>query len=53
MSDIYKSAGILIKDRRLLVEKSFGKNFYIAPGGSIEPGETEEKALVRELRGGV
>lgn len=48
--DIYKAAGILIKDRKLLVEKSNNKDFFIAPGGSIEKGETPEEALVRELK---
>jgi len=33
----------------LLVEKSFGKDFYISPGGSIEEGETAKQALIREL----
>jgi 8-oxo-dGTP diphosphatase len=46
---IHKAAGILIRDRKLLVERSKGKEFFIAPGGSIEPGETPEQALVREL----
>ncbi len=49
MSDIYKAAGIIIRDRKLLVERSKDKRFFIAPGGSIEPGETPEQALVREL----
>lgn len=47
--DIYKAAGILIKNRKLLIEKSENKEFFIAPGGSIEEGETPEKALTREL----
>ena len=47
---IHKAAGILIKDRKLLVEKSINKDFFIAPGGSIEEGETPEEALVRELK---
>lgn len=47
--DIHKAGGILIKDRKLLVEKSKGKEFFIAPGGSIETGETSKEALVREL----
>lgn len=47
--DIHKAAGILIKDKKLLVEKSKNKEFFIAPGGSIEPGETAKQALVREL----
>lgn len=46
---IHKAAGILIKDRKLLVEKSINKEFFIAPGGSIEEGETHYQALVREL----
>lgn len=46
---IHKAAGILIEDRKLLVEKSENKEFFIAPGGSIEAGETPEHALVREL----
>jgi 8-oxo-dGTP diphosphatase len=46
---IHKAAGIIIRDRRLLVERSKDKEFFIAPGGSIEPGETPEQALVREL----
>lgn len=49
-NDIYKAAGIIIRDRKLLVEQSFNKNFYIAPGGSIEKHETPKQALVRELR---
>ena len=50
MSDIYKAAGVLIQDRRLLVERSESKKFYISPGGSIEDGETAKGALRRELR---
>ncbi|HSW37615.1 MAG TPA: NUDIX domain-containing protein [Candidatus Saccharimonadales bacterium] len=49
-TDIYKAAGIIIRDRKLLVEKSVGKDFFISPGGSIEPGETPKQALVRELK---
>lgn len=47
--DIHKAGGVLIKDRKFLVERSKGKEFFIAPGGSIEPGETSKQALVREL----
>jgi 8-oxo-dGTP diphosphatase len=47
--DIHKVGGILIRDRKLLVEKSFNKDFYLAPGGKVEVGETPIKALVREL----
>lgn len=48
--DIHKSGGIIIRDRKLLVERSVGKEFFIAPGGSIEEGETSTQALVRELQ---
>lgn len=46
---IQKAAGIIIQERRLLVERSKGKDYFISPGGSIEKGETPEQALVREL----
>lgn len=48
-NDIYKAAGIIIKDRKLLVEKDIDKEFYISPGGKLEADETPEAALVREL----
>ena len=48
--DIYKSSGILIKDRKLLVERSVGKRAFIAPGGRMEPGETPEQSVIRELQ---
>lgn len=47
--NIHKAGGILINDRKFLVEKSFNKDFFIAPGGSIENDETPKQALVREL----
>lgn len=49
VKDIYKSAGIIIKDRKLLVEKDSDKEFFISPGGKLEEGETAAQALVREL----
>ncbi len=49
-SDIHKAAGIIIQDRKLLVEKDIDKNYFISPGGKIESGETPEQALVRELQ---
>ncbi|MBI5906505.1 NUDIX domain-containing protein [Candidatus Saccharibacteria bacterium] len=47
---IHKAAGIIIQDRQLLVERSFGKQFFIAPGGKVKARETPPKALIRELR---
>ncbi len=46
---IKKSAGILIVNKKLLVAKSKNKDFFIAPGGKVELGETDKQALAREL----
>lgn len=48
--DIYKAAAIIIRDGKLLVTRSKGKSIFIAPGGKLEPGETPQQALIRELR---
>lgn len=50
MYDIYKSAGIIIHNRKLLFTRAQGMEFFIDPGGKIEEGETAEQALVRELK---
>jgi 8-oxo-dGTP diphosphatase len=47
--DIRKSAGVIIRDKKLLVTRSHGKDFFMAPGGKLETNETPEQALVREL----
>lgn len=47
--DIYKAAGVLIKNRKLLVSIEYSKEFFVAPGGSIEDDETPKEALIREL----
>jgi len=46
---VQKSAGLLIRDRKLLVVKSKGKDFFIPPGGKPENGETVQEALAREM----
>ncbi len=48
--DIYKAAGLLVQDRKVLAERSVGKPAFVQPGGKIEAGETPEQALVRELK---
>lgn len=48
--DIHKAGGILLKDRKLLIERSTGKDYFIAPGGTREEGERIEDTLIRELR---
>jgi 8-oxo-dGTP diphosphatase len=47
--DIRKSAGVIISDKKLVVTRSHGKDFFMAPGGKLETNETPEQALVREL----
>jgi 8-oxo-dGTP pyrophosphatase MutT (NUDIX family) len=49
MNTIHKAGGIILKDRRLLVTRSFGKDIFIAPGGKLEADETPELALRREM----
>lgn len=48
--DIHKAAGIIIKDRKLLIERSYGKDTFMAPGGKLEAGETPREAVIRELK---
>lgn len=47
--DIHKAAGIIIKDRRLLVERSKGNDVFVAPGDKLEPGETSRQAVIGDL----
>jgi len=49
-ADIHKAAGVIIRDRKLLVSRSTGKDFFVAPGGKLEHGETSQEALKRELK---
>ena len=48
--EIRKAAGIIVRDRKLLVVRTKGKTTFFAPGGKLEEGETYEQALVRELK---
>jgi mutator protein MutT len=47
---IHKAGGLLIQDRKFLLERHGGNDTYIVPGGKLEAGETSEQALIRELR---
>lgn len=47
---IDKLAYICIKDRKILVTLSKGKNIWYIPGGKRERGESDQEALVREVR---
>lgn len=46
---IHKAAGVIIKDRKLLVFKGNNKDTFVSPGGKLNQGETAKEALVREL----
>ncbi len=48
--DIHKAAGVLLKDRKFLITRTRGKEFFIAPGGRLEAGESVTDALIRELK---
>lgn len=47
--NIQRAGGILIKDRKFMLERHGGKLTCLVPGGKLEPGETPEQALVREF----
>jgi 8-oxo-dGTP pyrophosphatase MutT (NUDIX family) len=48
--DIHKAAGVIIRERKLLVCHGKGKDTFVSPGGKIEEGETPKQALIRELK---
>jgi 8-oxo-dGTP diphosphatase len=50
MQLIDKLAWIEIKDNLILLTKSYGKDKFYIPGGKRELGETDEQALIREIR---
>jgi 8-oxo-dGTP diphosphatase len=47
---IHKAGGILIHDRKIMLERHGGVDTYILPGGKLEEGETPAQALIRELQ---
>ncbi|MEZ0608880.1 NUDIX domain-containing protein [Fibrella sp. WM1] len=49
MKLIDKLAWIELKDKSVLLTKSYGKDIYYIPGGKRETGETDEQALTREI----
>ncbi len=47
--DIHKAGAIIVRDRKLLLTRAKGKEFFIAPGGKLEKNETPIQCLKREL----
>lgn len=47
---IDKLGFILIKDRKVLATRSKGKDVWFTPGGKRDAGETDEQALIREVK---
>ncbi len=45
-----KSAGIIIRNKKLLVLRTSGKTTFYAPGGKPDLGESPIEALCRELK---
>jgi len=50
MKLIDKLAWIEINNRTILSTRSFGKDKYYLPGGKREAGESDEQALLREIK---
>lgn len=47
---INKAALVSVREGRLLVARSFGREKFYLPGGKVDAGESLEEALVREVR---
>jgi 8-oxo-dGTP pyrophosphatase MutT (NUDIX family) len=50
MNEIDKLAWLYIKDKQLLGARSKGKTTFYIPGGKREPGESDQAALIREIK---
>jgi 8-oxo-dGTP diphosphatase len=50
METIDKLAWVYIKDRKVLMTRSKGKDIWYFPGGKREAGETDQQALLREIK---
>jgi 8-oxo-dGTP diphosphatase len=49
-SYIDKLAFIEIRDRKVLETRSYGKDKWYIPGGKRESGESDQEALIREIK---
>ena len=50
--DRSRSVAIVVRNGKILMERVFyfGREFFTVPGGGIEPGETPDQAVLRELK---
>ena len=46
----FRSAGVLIQDGKILVQREKGGNEYALPGGLVLQGETTEQAVIRRYK---
>ena len=49
-TEIDKLAWLCIQDGKLLMARSKNKKLFYIPGGKREPGESDEQALIREIK---
>ncbi len=50
MNEIDKLAWLHVKNKQLLGARSKDRNTYYIPGGKREPGESDQHALIREIK---
>jgi uncharacterized protein (TIGR00730 family) len=48
--EVVSVAWLCVREGRLLAVRSHGRDRFYLPGGKLEPGESHEQALVREVR---
>jgi 8-oxo-dGTP diphosphatase len=46
----HKIAGLIIKDKKILVTRKYNEPHFIIPGGRVEEGESARETLSRELK---
>jgi uncharacterized protein (TIGR00730 family) len=49
MDELTSVAWLCVRDGRVLAVRSHGRDRFYLPGGKVEPGETHEQALTREV----
>lgn len=50
MDRIHKCIAIVVQDNKFLMVRKHGKDIWTSLGGKVEPGETEEECLLREIK---